>query len=228
LALIACCGMIGVIAVSAQGNDKKEEAKKPAVKEEPKAIPLDELKAKLKKQEEEVVKIRRAMLKEIEEHDKQLAEEIKKAKDAGKKGDRDGYALAAKLQIQKAKLQTMRMEIETRIRVDLPTPARPALPVDQQLGLATTLPNATLRAQLGLAKDQGLILERVTQDSPADKVGLKSHDILVQVGDAKVPSDPVAFRKLLAGQKAGEPFDVTVIRQGKQETVKGLTVPAPK
>src|SRR5262249_24969468 len=92
LALIACCGMIGVMAVSAQATDKKEEAKKedakkPPVKEEPKATSLDELKAKLKKHEEEVVKIRRAMLKEIEEQEKQLVEEIKKAKDAGKKGD---------------------------------------------------------------------------------------------------------------------------------------------
>jgi C-terminal processing protease CtpA/Prc len=231
----------------AKKDDKKEEPKKEVKKEEPKkddpkekppekvepkkADPaaFDTLKAKLKKHEDEILKIREAMLKEVGEEEKRLSEEIKKAKDAQKKGDRDAFAQAAKLQGQKAKLQAMRMDIELRIRVGAPAvPVKPPTPIDKQLGLQTSVPNATLRAQLGLSKDQGLILESVSPGSPADKAGLKAHDVLLQVEDQKVPSDPSAFRKLLAGQKAGDALSVVVLRAGKQETVKGLAMPSAK
>jgi len=44
----------------------------------------------------------------------------------------------------------------------------------------------------------------------AGKAGLLAHDILLQVQDKKVPSDPSAFRKTLATFKAGETIAVVI------------------
>jgi serine protease Do len=83
-----------------------------------------------------------------------------------------------------------------------------------------------LRQQLGLAKDTGLVLDKVSDSSAAGKAGLKTYDILVQFDGKAVPSDVAGFRKVLAAAAPGSSVDVVVVRQGKQETVKGLTLPA--
>ena len=46
-------------------------------------------------------------------------------------------------------------------------------------GMAGHLPNA-------LMEGQGVLINHVTAGSPAEKAGLKRHDILVQFGDQKI------------------------------------------
>ena len=98
--------------------------------------------------------------------------------------------------------------------------------VDLKLGLqALTAPGAALRDQLGLVKDQGLLVDSVKADSIAAKAGLRTYDIILQVQDKKVASDVTAFRKLLKEFKPGAAVDVVVMRHGKQETIQGLKLP---
>jgi hypothetical protein len=96
---------------------------------------------------------------------------------------------------------------------------------EPRLGAHVASPSATLVDQLGLPKGQGLVLEDVTANSAAEKAGLKAHDILLEVGGKAVPSNVDEFLKVLDGVKAKAPVDAVVLRKGKKETVKGLSLP---
>ncbi|MBI2807231.1 MAG: PDZ domain-containing protein [Planctomycetes bacterium] len=212
----------------AQKTDKKEPPeKKPAVKVQPKKavepVPFAELTAKLKEQEDEIAKIRKAMLRAIREEEKLVAEELQKARDAQKAGDRKAFSQFGKLQSKKFKLQQMRFDVERRFQVRGAIDS--SMPVEQRLGVFASPPATALRAQLGLAKDVGLILNRVTPNSAAAKAGLKEYDILLQIGPKKVTNDIFSFRKALEELKVGASVEVIVLRQGKQETIKDLTIP---
>ena len=43
-----------------------------------------------------------------------------------------------------------------------------------------------------------------------------------------MPSNPEEFRKLVEGIKADTPVDAVVLRKGKKETIKGLSLPEAK
>jgi len=97
-----------------------------------------------------------------------------------------------------------------------------------RLGAEVQRPGAALVEQLDLPRDRGLVLMEVGPNSAAAKAGLKKHDILLELGGKAVPSKAEAFRKLLSGIKANTPVDAVVMRKGKKETVKGLTLPEAK
>src|SRR5437660_287970 len=62
-------------------------------------------------------------------------------------------------------------------------------------------------------------------DLPAAKAGLKTHDILLELGGKAVPSEVGDFMKALNEFKTGDKVDAIVLRKGKKETVKGVTLP---
>jgi membrane-associated protease RseP (regulator of RpoE activity) len=97
-----------------------------------------------------------------------------------------------------------------------------------RLGARVEKPSETLVEQLDLPRGQGLILEQVKADSPASKAGLKDHDILLEVNGKAVPSNAEDFVKQLGEIKANTPVDVVVLRKGKKETLKGLSLPEAK
>ncbi len=99
---------------------------------------------------------------------------------------------------------------------------------DGRLGARVEKPNATLVEQLDLPKGRGLIVRDVQADSAAAKAGLKAHDILLEVGGKAVPDNANDFAKMLEDVKANTPVDVLVLRKGKKETVKGLSLPEAK
>jgi beta-lactamase regulating signal transducer with metallopeptidase domain len=94
-----------------------------------------------------------------------------------------------------------------------------------RLGAPTESPSAALVDQLGLNKAEGQVLTQVPADSAAAKAGLQANDILLQLGGKPVPSDTREFAKLLDGIKANVAVEAVVLRKGKKETVKGLTLP---
>ena len=94
------------------------------------------------------------------------------------------------------------------------------------LGVMVRPADETLAEQLGLKKDQGLVVERVMPDSPAEKAGIKPHDILVEVNGKSVPDDRDELERMLAEVKPDTGVDVTVVRKGKPETMKGIKLQA--
>ena len=97
-----------------------------------------------------------------------------------------------------------------------------------RLGAELRQPSATLADQLDLPKDQGMVLVAVGPNSPAARVGLKAHDILLEVDGKPVPSQREALDRLLSGIEANKKVDTVVMRKGKKETVKGLALPEAK
>src|SRR5207247_5287043 len=86
----------------------------------------------------------------------------------------------------------------------------------------------TLTEQLDLPKGQGLVVDNVQDESAAAKAGIKANDILLELAGKVVPANPRDFVKMLDDVKAEKPVDVTVLRKGKRETIKGLSLPEAK
>jgi hypothetical protein len=97
-----------------------------------------------------------------------------------------------------------------------------------RLGVRVAPPTPALADQLDLPRNQGLVLESVQSDSPATKAGLKAHDILLELNGKTVPANPQEFAAMVGEIKANTPVDAVVLREGKKETVKGISLPEAK
>jgi beta-lactamase regulating signal transducer with metallopeptidase domain len=107
----------------------------------------------------------------------------------------------------------------------VPVPVLPGRSGEPRLGARVDKPSETLVEQLGLPSGQGLVVQEVIPDSPAGKVGLKANDILLELGGKPVPSEFRDFVRMLEDIKPNTPVDAVVLRKGKKETIKGLTLP---
>jgi S1-C subfamily serine protease len=132
---------------------------------------------------------------------------------------RKAFAALTRARQDLLKVQQARSHVEMNIRLGAPDPSKRALPAEQRLGLQLAPPGRTLREQLGLAKDQGMVVERVTLDSAAAKAGVKAHDILLQIDGKPVAADLARFRKALSELKAPT-VELVVLTRGKKETLK--------
>jgi predicted metalloprotease with PDZ domain len=224
----------------AQQPDDKKIERQPDLKKAPdnkgptpekKELSIDELKKKLSVREEEIAKIRQEMLKEVEAEEKKVADALKSEQDAMRAGNRDAIPRFNELQRQKNQLQNLRFTIQNGqpiIRKPLvPVPA-PNLPDDARLGIAVSPVTSLLTDQLGLPKNEGMVLMRVDANSPAGKAGLKTHDILIKIDGKSVPSDRTEFLKVLAEMKNDVPVEALILRGGMRQTITGLTIARPQ
>lgn len=86
------------------------------------------------------------------------------------------------------------------------------------LGVDTSPVDPALAAQLGLARETGLVVRGIVPDSAAEAV-LKKHDVLTKLGD-QILIDMHQLGVLVRNQKAGDEVKLTVIRDGKETVVK--------
>ncbi|MEM1107121.1 MAG: PDZ domain-containing protein [Planctomycetota bacterium] len=63
-----------------------------------------------------------------------------------------------------------------------------------------------------------LLISKVMPESPADTVGLRSGDTLLEL-NGQVLLHPVQFQRLVAHQPAGREIELTIIRDGQRETI---------
>ncbi len=94
-----------------------------------------------------------------------------------------------------------------------------------RLGAMIDVPSATLVDQLDLPKEQGVVVNDVVPDSAAAKAGMKAHDILLEMDGQPVPSKIDEFVKQMDAIKANTPVDAVVLRKGRKETLKGISLP---
>ncbi|MGE3873138.1 MAG: Do family serine endopeptidase [Parvibaculaceae bacterium] len=71
---------------------------------------------------------------------------------------------------------------------------------------------------LGLKDKKGALVADVTDKSPALAAGIKTGDTIVKVGSDEI-SDPRDLAKKVARYSPGKSVDVTIIRNGKTETI---------
>jgi beta-lactamase regulating signal transducer with metallopeptidase domain len=101
-------------------------------------------------------------------------------------------------------------------------------PHEGRLGVRVKEPGEALADQLDLPKGQGVVIESVEPDSAAAKAGLKANDILLEMDGKPVSNNVAEAVKMIHGLKAKTPVDAVVMRKGKKETIKGISLPEAK
>ncbi len=86
------------------------------------------------------------------------------------------------------------------------------------LGIETVPADRTLGAQLGQAKDTGLVVTQVLENSPAAGV-LKEDDMLIKLDDQLLINMP-QLRVLIRSKKEGDEIKLTLVRAGKEISAK--------
>jgi C-terminal processing protease CtpA/Prc len=76
-----------------------------------------------------------------------------------------------------------------------------------------------LAAYFKVKAGEGVLVTGVEKETPAAKAGFKSGDVIVQMADQPVGRSG-DIHKVLAALKKGDSVSVTVVRQGKRETLK--------
>lgn len=115
-------------------------------------------------------------------------------------------------------------------------------PSQYWLGVECTRVDATLRSQLQLPEDQGLVVRSVVPGSPAAKAGIRQHDILLQAGQKKLGQ----IQDLIEAVESAKEQKLTleILREGKRQKIEvkpakrppeqmmpgvgwGMVIPAP-
>ena len=86
------------------------------------------------------------------------------------------------------------------------------------LGVVTGPVDRTLSSQLGLPRDTGLVVGNVMKTSPAAEL-LKRDDVLTKLDD-QILIDTRQLRALVRARKEGEEVKLTLLREGKEMSVK--------
>ncbi len=86
-----------------------------------------------------------------------------------------------------------------------------------RLGVELVNVTGDLREHLGADRDEGVLVGRVLQDTPAQDAGVEVGDLLVAVGGEQVGSQG-DLRRLLR-ERDGETFNLDVIRDGRSVTL---------
>lgn len=112
-----------------------------------------------------------------------------------------------------AHAQAERPDRDTTLLNDLP-----AGRTRDWIGVVCRPMDPALRAQLDRSQDDGgLVISHVAPDSPADKAGLKKHDLLLAVDDTPLTNVRVLIDKVRAAD--GEALDFTVLRGGEKQSL---------
>jgi len=82
------------------------------------------------------------------------------------------------------------------------------------LGLEVQNLSLELMEEMGLDEDKGVVITRVFRDSPADKAGLRSGDVILQF-DRQEVKDAVGFEAMAGKIVEGEPVLVLIWRDGR-------------
>jgi len=86
------------------------------------------------------------------------------------------------------------------------------------LGVETAPVSRTLAAQLGLGRDTGLVVVRLSEKSPAADI-LKEDDVLTKLDD-QILVNQQQLGVLVRSRKEGDEVKLTLVRGGKETTVK--------
>jgi len=71
----------------------------------------------------------------------------------------------------------------------------------------------------GLKEVAGVLVAKVEKDSPADKAGIKTGDIIIEINGEEVPSVP-KFRIAIATARVGQQIPLKIVRDKKDMTIR--------
>lgn len=116
-------------------------------------------------------------------------------------------------------------DLSNRHRQDLIAEDQAAAVPEYWLGIqGQPIQSEVLRTHLQLAEGVGIVIEDVVPGSPAEKAGLRRHDVLLDVGGEQI-ADMSVLQKAVA-ESGGKALELKVIRLAKEETIS-VTPEAP-
>ncbi len=95
------------------------------------------------------------------------------------------------------------------------------------LGVEVRALDPDVAARLRVPNDQGVLVARVQEDTPAAKAGIQAGDIITLVA-GKPMKDTAELQRLVAGLPLKKAADVTVLRDGKTMTLHATIEEQPK
>ena len=87
------------------------------------------------------------------------------------------------------------------------------------LGVNLQTLNENLAEYFGVKDDEGALILKVEEKSPAEKAGLKSGDVIVQM-EGKNISTPEDIKDILSNLEEGDKVTIQVVRHKKKKTMK--------
>ncbi len=84
-------------------------------------------------------------------------------------------------------------------------------------GVSVDAPDDAVRAQPALPDGQGVVVSEVVSGSPAEKAGVKKHDIVLELGGKPIDNPQTVARLVQAAQD--KPTMLKLLRAGKPLTV---------
>lgn len=94
------------------------------------------------------------------------------------------------------------------------------------IGVACESLSPAMRAQLGLATEQGVLVQDVVADSPAARAGLKRYDVILAVDDEPI-GEPEVLAQAVAKAQDKE-LAIRYLRAAKETTVTVKPAPRPR
>ncbi len=86
------------------------------------------------------------------------------------------------------------------------------------LGIVTSKVDPIISSQLDLPEGVGAAIKLVVPDSPAEKAGLRKHDIIFEINNTSVES-PANLSDLIGSYSADENAELAVIQKGSKKTI---------
>lgn len=123
------------------------------------------------------------------------------------------------MRIEHSKLQIMGLMLGVALATTLAPNAWSSPEKVAYLGVVVSAADETLRNQVKLPRGVGLSVIEVVADSPAEKCGIKIHDVLEKLDD-QLLCNGEQLAALVRSREPGSKVKVSLIRQGNRETVE--------
>jgi membrane-associated protease RseP (regulator of RpoE activity) len=85
------------------------------------------------------------------------------------------------------------------------------------IGVTLAPVSEALRTHLNLPADTGLIVQHVVEDSPADRLDIEKHDVIVRVNKSKVKSLRGFVKAVNEAGRSGKDLSMNVVSKGEED-----------
>lgn len=93
-----------------------------------------------------------------------------------------------------------------------------------ELGMVISPVEQTLREQLKLAEDSGILVREVKKDSLAEKMGFQQYDIVLSVNDEEI-ENIWKFKRVMKEALQKDTVEIHIIRKGERQVLKYKKTP---
>ena len=94
------------------------------------------------------------------------------------------------------------------------------------IGVRMELLNPRIAAQLGIKKDEGVIIAQVVPKSPADKAGLETYDVILEFAGKKI-KNRMDLQSAVASLNVGQSTKVKILRKNSEKELDILIAEQP-